>query len=170
MSRIRIAIHGAAGRMGLRLVALTAADDQLELVAAVDAFREAAKVDPDDARVRVYLTEVEANLALRRELRAAPRQPVTPIPENSSGAEGASRGPLIAERFQELLAAIEEQDVRYQNAKALSSFRPVRRWDPEAPGPRLARGIRAAAREGLGLAGPRRERLPHTLRTNAPPG
>ena len=36
MPPIRIAIHGAAGRMGRRLVALTHADDALELVAAVD--------------------------------------------------------------------------------------------------------------------------------------
>jgi 4-hydroxy-tetrahydrodipicolinate reductase len=35
-SPIRIAIHGAAGRMGQRLVALTAADPQLQLAAALD--------------------------------------------------------------------------------------------------------------------------------------
>jgi 4-hydroxy-tetrahydrodipicolinate reductase len=34
---IRIAIHGAAGRMGQRLVALTAADPELVLTAAIDA-------------------------------------------------------------------------------------------------------------------------------------
>jgi 4-hydroxy-tetrahydrodipicolinate reductase len=34
---LRIAIHGAAGRMGQRLVALTAVDRELELVAALDA-------------------------------------------------------------------------------------------------------------------------------------
>jgi 4-hydroxy-tetrahydrodipicolinate reductase len=37
MSAIRLAIHGAAGRMGQRLVALAAADRELELVAALDA-------------------------------------------------------------------------------------------------------------------------------------
>ncbi|MGA2031893.1 MAG: 4-hydroxy-tetrahydrodipicolinate reductase [Thermoguttaceae bacterium] len=36
MTPIRIAIHGAAGRMGRRLVALAAADPQLQLVAAVE--------------------------------------------------------------------------------------------------------------------------------------
>jgi len=36
MNRIRIAINGAAGRMGQRLVALAAADEQLELVAALE--------------------------------------------------------------------------------------------------------------------------------------
>ena len=36
MASIRIAIHGAAGRMGQRLVALTAADPELSLVAAID--------------------------------------------------------------------------------------------------------------------------------------
>jgi 4-hydroxy-tetrahydrodipicolinate reductase len=36
MPPIRIAIHGAAGRMGRRLIALTSADDSLELVAAID--------------------------------------------------------------------------------------------------------------------------------------
>lgn len=36
MERVRIAIHGAAGRMGQRLVALAAADPELELVAAID--------------------------------------------------------------------------------------------------------------------------------------
>ena len=36
MSQIRIAIHGAAGRMGRRLVALAAADPQLALVAALE--------------------------------------------------------------------------------------------------------------------------------------
>ena len=36
MSAIRIAIHGAAGRMGQRLIALTAADPQLKLVAAIE--------------------------------------------------------------------------------------------------------------------------------------
>lgn len=33
---LRIAIHGAAGRMGARLVALTTADDELELAAAIE--------------------------------------------------------------------------------------------------------------------------------------
>ena len=37
MSRIRIAIHGAAGRMGQRLVAMAQADPDLGLVAAIDA-------------------------------------------------------------------------------------------------------------------------------------
>ncbi|MBM4003896.1 MAG: 4-hydroxy-tetrahydrodipicolinate reductase [Planctomycetes bacterium] len=36
MTPIRIAIHGAAGRMGRRLVALASADPQLQLVSAVD--------------------------------------------------------------------------------------------------------------------------------------
>ena len=36
MNPIRIAIHGAAGRMGRRLVALTSSDPALELVAAID--------------------------------------------------------------------------------------------------------------------------------------
>ena len=36
MNAIRIAIHGAAGRMGRRLVALGAADPQLQVVAAID--------------------------------------------------------------------------------------------------------------------------------------
>jgi len=34
---IRIAIHGAAGRMGKRLIALGSADKELEIVAAFDA-------------------------------------------------------------------------------------------------------------------------------------
>jgi 4-hydroxy-tetrahydrodipicolinate reductase len=37
MNPIRIAIHGAAGRMGQRLVALTSTDPELQLVAAIDA-------------------------------------------------------------------------------------------------------------------------------------
>jgi 4-hydroxy-tetrahydrodipicolinate reductase len=36
MTTLRVAIHGAAGRMGRRLVALATADPDLELVAAVD--------------------------------------------------------------------------------------------------------------------------------------
>ncbi|MCE9546312.1 MAG: 4-hydroxy-tetrahydrodipicolinate reductase [Planctomycetia bacterium] len=36
MPKTRIAIHGAAGRMGQRLVALTAADAELQLAAAID--------------------------------------------------------------------------------------------------------------------------------------
>src|SRR4051794_37830471 len=36
MSATAIAIHGAAGRMGRRLIALAAADPQVQLVAAVD--------------------------------------------------------------------------------------------------------------------------------------
>src|SRR5439155_1076228 len=36
MQPISLAIHGAAGRMGRRLVALAAVDPQLKLVAAVD--------------------------------------------------------------------------------------------------------------------------------------
>ncbi len=35
-SRLRIAIHGAAGRMGRRLIALAAEDPQLEVIAALD--------------------------------------------------------------------------------------------------------------------------------------
>jgi len=37
MNKIRVAIHGAAGRMGQRLVALTVADTDLKLGAAIDA-------------------------------------------------------------------------------------------------------------------------------------
>lgn len=37
MNRVRIAIHGAAGRMGKRLIALAAADEHLELAAALEA-------------------------------------------------------------------------------------------------------------------------------------
>lgn len=37
MTTIRLAIHGAAGRMGRRLVALGSEDDQLQITAAVDA-------------------------------------------------------------------------------------------------------------------------------------
>ncbi len=37
MAKTRIAIHGAAGRMGQRLVALASADPELEIVAALDA-------------------------------------------------------------------------------------------------------------------------------------
>jgi 4-hydroxy-tetrahydrodipicolinate reductase len=37
MSRTRLAIHGAAGRIGQRLVALAAADDELALAAALEA-------------------------------------------------------------------------------------------------------------------------------------
>jgi 4-hydroxy-tetrahydrodipicolinate reductase len=37
MAQIRIAIHGAAGRMGRRLVALAAADPQLQVIAALEA-------------------------------------------------------------------------------------------------------------------------------------
>jgi 4-hydroxy-tetrahydrodipicolinate reductase len=37
MSKTKIAIHGAAGRMGQRLVALAAVDQELELAAAIDA-------------------------------------------------------------------------------------------------------------------------------------
>ena len=36
MTRIRIAIHGAAGRMGQRLVALGHADPELDVVAALE--------------------------------------------------------------------------------------------------------------------------------------
>jgi len=36
MTKTRVAIHGAAGRMGQRLVALTAADNELTLAAAID--------------------------------------------------------------------------------------------------------------------------------------
>lgn len=36
MTPLRIAIHGAAGRMGRRLIALTAADPELKLVAAIE--------------------------------------------------------------------------------------------------------------------------------------
>ena len=36
MRRIRIVINGAAGRMGRRLVALAADDEQLELAAALE--------------------------------------------------------------------------------------------------------------------------------------
>ncbi len=36
MSQIRIAINGAAGRMGQRLIALSAKDDQLQLAAAIE--------------------------------------------------------------------------------------------------------------------------------------
>ena len=37
MTKLRIAIHGAAGRMGRRLIALGAADSQLKVAAALEA-------------------------------------------------------------------------------------------------------------------------------------
>ncbi len=37
MSAVRVAIHGAAGRMGRRLVALAAADEEIQLAAALEA-------------------------------------------------------------------------------------------------------------------------------------
>ncbi|MGH7195146.1 MAG: 4-hydroxy-tetrahydrodipicolinate reductase, partial [Candidatus Saccharimonadales bacterium] len=37
----RIAIHGAGGRMGQRLVAMASADQELKLVAALDSARHA---------------------------------------------------------------------------------------------------------------------------------
>ena len=39
MSKIKVAIHGAAGRMGQRLIALAAADPALQIVAAIDSPR-----------------------------------------------------------------------------------------------------------------------------------
>src|SRR5690242_10361365 len=36
MSKLRLAIHGAAGRMGQRLIALASSDESLQLVAAID--------------------------------------------------------------------------------------------------------------------------------------
>ncbi len=39
MSVLRLAIHGAAGRMGQRLIALAAADPDLQVVAALESSR-----------------------------------------------------------------------------------------------------------------------------------
>src|SRR4051812_32722826 len=61
MSATAIAIHGAAGRMGRRLVALAAADPQLKLVAAVD-----SPTHPDlgkDAGLLAGISEIGVPLA-----------------------------------------------------------------------------------------------------------
>lgn len=50
MSKIKVAIHGAGGRMGQRLVALAAEDEQLQVAAAIDAANH-PKLGEDAGRV-----------------------------------------------------------------------------------------------------------------------
>ena len=116
-----------------------------EVEQAAEAFRRAARIDPDDLLARSYLGEAEATLALSRELSAR------------RGAKDRGRlDPrftpdqlaLLEARFaeeerlrDELLAALAilEEDVELADPEVLAALRPARITDPDAFGPQLAR-------------------------------
>ncbi len=118
---------------------------------AAGAFRRAATIDPDDAAVRTYLREVEATLAISKELSARGRE---------KGGDGADDAGVLEPRFsaaqiatlearladerrlrEELLAtlAVMDEDARLPSARVLASLRPVDVRDPEGFGASLAR-------------------------------
>jgi tetratricopeptide (TPR) repeat protein len=118
-----------------------------QLSGARSAFREAARIDPEDERVLEHLTDAERSLALAREIAArAPGDPGDPgvlDPRLSPEQRAAAQVALEREqrRRDELLAALAvlDEDVRPPAATALDTLRPVEIRLPGAFGPTLAR-------------------------------
>lgn len=115
--------------------------------AAVEDFRRAVALDPDDLDARAYLREAEETQAMARAL--------GPAPSAERGAAGGSALPFslsegqrtIAEsllsdeqrRRKRLLAAIAISEGNEPPPSAVDALRPVRLEPPPAPGPRLAK-------------------------------
>ncbi len=116
-----------------------------EVEQAAEAFRRAARIDPDDLLARSYLGEAEATLTLSRELSArrgaADRGRLDPrftpeqlkLLEARLAEEKRLRGALLG------ALAVLEEDVELADPEVLAALRPARIADPDGLGPQLAR-------------------------------
>ncbi|MDH3212131.1 MAG: tetratricopeptide repeat protein [Myxococcales bacterium] len=118
-----------------------------ELAGAEADFRRAARIDPEDPEVRVYLAEIDATLAMAKALDAPGGEPAARLdPRLSAAAHGALEARLDEERRrrEDLLAALAvlDEDVEPPPPSVLAALRPVDLGDPQAFGPAQA-GARA---------------------------
>ena len=115
-----------------------------DLAGAEAAFRRAARIDPDDPEVRAYLAEMDATLAMTRDLDTAGEESAQPLDPRLSPAERSTLEAQLAEeqrRRDDLLAALAvlDEEVESPPANVLAALRPVEVGDPQAFGPALAR-------------------------------
>ena len=117
---------------------------------ALESFRRAAQIDPDDGNTRAYLQEAELTLAMARELASG----ASPAPESESGdlepqltaAQRSAAEQLLAaerERRDSLLSALLVLDSvgPAPSAQALGRLRSAPVENPGGPGERLARTL-----------------------------
>jgi tetratricopeptide (TPR) repeat protein len=118
---------------------------QGRIAAAAEAFRRAARIDPEDPVVRAYLHEAEATLTLSRELsrRRGSDDAGVLDPRFSLAQRAAAEARLVEEqrRREDMLAALAvmDEDVQLPDASVLARLQPVAIRDPDAFGPTLAR-------------------------------
>ncbi|MBW1684050.1 MAG: tetratricopeptide repeat protein [Deltaproteobacteria bacterium] len=118
---------------------------QGRVAAAAEAFRRAARIDPEDPVVRTYLREAEATLALSREIsrRRGSDDAGVLAPRFSLAQRAAAEARLVEEqeRREDMLAALAvmDEDVQLPDASVLARLRPAAIRDPDAFGPALAR-------------------------------
>jgi tetratricopeptide (TPR) repeat protein len=115
-----------------------------DLAGAEAAFRRAARIDPDDPQVRAYLAEIDATLAITRDLDTTAGESALPLDPRLSRAERSALEAQLAEeqrRREDLLAALAvlDEEVEPPPARVLAVLRPVEVGDPQAFGPALAR-------------------------------
>jgi tetratricopeptide (TPR) repeat protein len=115
-----------------------------DLAGAEAAFRSAARIDPDDPEVRAYLAEMDATLAMTRDLDTAADESALPLDPRLSPAELSALEVQLAEeqrRREDLLAALAvlDEQVEPPPANVLAALRPVEIGDPQSFGPALAR-------------------------------
>lgn len=118
---------------------------QGRIAAAAEAFRRAARIDPEDPVVLTYLREAEATLALSSEIsrRRGSDDAGVLDPRFSLAQRAAAEARLVEEqrRREDMLAALAvmDEDVQLPDASVLARLRPVAIRDPDAFGPALAR-------------------------------
>ncbi len=142
---IRTLFPGLGARIDAELAAGHDMLAQGRIAAAAEAFRRAARIDPEDPVVRTYLREAEATLALSRELsrRRGSDDAGVLAPRFSLAQRAAAEARLVEEqrRREDMLAALAvmDEDVQLPDASVLARLRPASIDDPEAFGPALAR-------------------------------
>lgn len=135
---IRIARHLERGRARLATGRLNEA---------LESFRDAAAIDPEDGNVRAYLQETELTLAMSLELAGGGELPAERgefDPQLTAAQRNVAQHLLDEERARrdELLAALLVLDAggRAPSARALDNLRSVVIAEPSGPGAALARG------------------------------
>lgn len=161
---IRALFPGLGDRIDAQLAQGAALLAQGQLESAAAAFRDAARVDPEDHAVRTYLHEAEATLTLSGELsrsrrrRAEPDDPGVLDPRFSPAQRAALEAQLTEERRrrEELLGALAvmDEDARLPPEDALATLRPSQIRDSEAFGPALARRRAGGQVEARGAYAP----------------
>jgi tetratricopeptide (TPR) repeat protein len=133
---------------------------------ALESFRRAAAIDPDDGDVRAYVQEAELTLAMARELQggAPPSGSTGDLEPQLTAAQRSATEQLLTEergRRDELLAALLVLDSSNQAPppQALENLRSAPVESPGGPGGRLARTLTEAPLSVRAYFGPDGGRL-----------